>query len=74
MAPENSCPGDEVHVLLGSPAPFILRRSDKSFRADGQTEAIPAYTVIGNAYIHEIMFGEAFKNNGEKSIKSIALY
>jgi Heterokaryon incompatibility protein (HET) len=74
LAPENSCPGDEVHVLLGSPAPFILRRSDKSFRADGQTEAIPAYTVIGNAYLHEIMFGEAFKNDGEKSIKSIALY
>ena len=74
MAPENSCPGDEVHVLLGSPAPFILRQLDESLRADGHTEAIPAYTIIGNAYLYEIMFGEAFKNDGEKSINSIALY
>jgi hypothetical protein len=74
LAPENSSPGDEVHVLLGSPAPYILRRVNESFRADGQTEAVPAYTIIGHAYLHEIMFGEAFKNDGGKSIESIALY
>jgi len=66
--PENSSPGDEVHVLLGSPAPYILGQVNESFRADGQTEAVPAYTIIGHAYLHEIMFGEAFKNDGGKSM------
>ena len=71
LAPENSGPGDEVHVLPGSPALFILRRLDESLRADGQTEAIPAYNIIGDAYPHEIMFGGAFKNDGGRNIKQL---
>jgi hypothetical protein len=71
LAPENSGPGDEARVLPGSPAPFILRRLDESLRADGQTEAMPAYNIIGNAYPHEIMFGGAFKNDDERNIKQL---
>jgi hypothetical protein len=41
---------------------------------EDRTEPIPSYTVIGNGYLHEIMFGEAFKDEGEKNIKTIALH
>lgn len=67
----NSGPSDEVHILPGSPAPFILRRLDESLRADSQTEAMPAYNIIGNTYLHEIMFGGAFKNDDERNIKQL---
>lgn len=73
LAPENSSPGDEVHILLGSPVPFIVQRLDRSVGGNGKSDTPPSYSVIGNAYVHDIMHGEAFENGGEKSIKSIAL-
>lgn len=41
--------GDSVFVLPGAPVPFILRA-----RSDGK------FTLVGEAYVHGIMQGEAF--------------
>ena len=68
LAPRDSNLGDEIHILLGSPTPFILRPLDEPFRMEDQTETLPYYTVVGNAYVHNIMFGEAFKGEGENTI------
>ncbi|KAK5661799.1 hypothetical protein OQA88_9901 [Cercophora sp. LCS_1] len=41
--------GDEIWLLEGGRTPFILRKSSPSTRS---------YRIIGEAYIHEIMYGE----------------
>ena len=69
LAPENCRVGDEVHVLLGSPAPFILRQLVDPCEI---RPTLRAYTIIGNAYVHEIMLGEAFKD-GEKGVETVML-
>jgi hypothetical protein len=69
LAPENCRVGDEVHVLLGSPAPFILRKLVDPCEI---RPTVCAYTIIGNAYVHEIMLGEGFKNK-EKDIETVVL-
>ncbi|EAU29819.1 predicted protein [Aspergillus terreus NIH2624] len=64
--------GDEVHILLGSPVPFILRpcRGAETYRTGDAQERLPTYTVVGNGYLHGIMFGEAlegeWKGQGRK--------
>lgn len=45
--------GDVVCILCGSPMPIILRP-----KGDG-------YKVIGEAYVHGIMYGEAFRDDME---------
>jgi len=52
MGPISSQVGDEIWVLKGSRAPFILRR-----KGTGQ------YQLIGEAYVHGIMHGEAVEGN-----------
>lgn len=68
--------GDEVHILLGSPVPFILRpcRGAETYRTGDAQERLPTYTVVGNGYLHGIMFGEALEGNGKDKVESIALY
>ena len=48
LAPENAQLGDKVAILLGMPAPQILRRQGSNF------------VLVGESYIHGIMQGEAF--------------
>jgi len=64
LAPEYARVGDEVHVLLGSPAPFILRRVQEA--AGAGAGSTPRYSVIGNGFVHDIMNGEAFKSKVEE--------
>ncbi|KAL8792679.1 MAG: hypothetical protein Q9195_004739 [Heterodermia aff. obscurata] len=47
LVPEGAEPGDLVCVLHGSSTPIILRRVEKEFE------------VIGECYVHGIMYGEA---------------
>ena len=48
LAPETAEPGDQVWLLQCAQVPFVLRP-----RLDGR------YSLLGEAYIHGIMFGEA---------------
>jgi hypothetical protein len=43
--------GDEVWLLEGSKVPLIIRRETEGYGR-----------LIGDAYIHGIMYGEAFKS------------
>ncbi|CAG8947767.1 unnamed protein product [Penicillium salamii] len=49
LAPPGAKKGDHVVVLEGSRVPFILRKVDGGF-----------WKVIGECYVHGIMYGEAF--------------
>ncbi|KAK2615941.1 hypothetical protein N8I77_002662 [Diaporthe amygdali] len=44
--------GDQVWALAGSKVPFILRPHDNE-----------AFLLVGDAYVHGLMHGEAFENN-----------
>lgn len=55
LAPEHVEPGDQVFVLLGGTTPFVLRRMDGGNR----------YTLVGDAYVHGIMYGEMTKGEPE---------
>ncbi|ERF69908.1 hypothetical protein EPUS_05452 [Endocarpon pusillum Z07020] len=74
LASRQASPNDTVHILLGSPAPFILRPSNEASEVDKQAKTLPSYTVIGNGYLHNVMFGEAFKGDGEKDVRTVALH
>lgn len=55
VAPAACEKDDVVVVLCGEKVPFILRSVAES--RDGEKR----YTLIGDAYIHDLMKGEAFK-------------
>lgn len=64
LAPDACLPGDVVAILGGSAVPVILRpaqaspRHNGSFDLDGVSGS--SFQVIGDAYIHGVMDGEAF--------------
>lgn len=49
MGPQNIASGDEIVILPGAQAPFVLRRVNDF-----------DYCLIGECYIHGIMYGEVF--------------
>jgi hypothetical protein len=49
--------GDEVWILPRCPNPVVLRRITL------ETAELPRYQLIGECYVHGIMYGEFFKNN-----------
>jgi hypothetical protein len=63
--PENCIPGDFVTVLEGGPVPIILR----------PTAGDEQYVVVGDAYIHGIMDGEAFDicTNSDLRVEGLVL-
>lgn len=70
-------PGDDVHVLIGSSVPLILRPyqpSEKKKAGCPSSNQIPSYTVIGECYLHGFMDGEALENGGAEGMRTIALY
>ncbi|KAK3345983.1 hypothetical protein B0T25DRAFT_550779 [Lasiosphaeria hispida] len=64
LAPSGTKVGDEVHVVLGSSAPFILRRA---------AEDTTSYVVIGNCYQYNIMKGEALERGGLEAVRTITI-
>ncbi|KAH8817198.1 heterokaryon incompatibility protein-domain-containing protein [Xylogone sp. PMI_703] len=59
IAAESLAAGDKVWILAGAAVPLILRPAENG----GNEE----WKVIGEAYIHGIMNGEAVRDAGEKS-------
>ena len=51
--PKNARPGDQVWILAGAKIPFVLRPQENG-----------KYVVLGDAYVHGIMHGEAFEKQG----------
>jgi len=63
LAPSNVAEGDHICILLGGRTAYILR-PELSAGSD-------AYTVVGEAYVHGIMYGEFMKS--DPKIGSFAL-
>lgn len=60
------CPlqaGDQVWILNGSDVPFILKQQ----ATEGE------YEMVGTAYVHGIMLGEAVENGAREKARSITL-
>ncbi|KAK4173395.1 hypothetical protein QBC36DRAFT_335964 [Triangularia setosa] len=79
LAPRDAQRGDEVHVIPGCPAPFILRRLDDAGNVnanwqlgDWESDAVPQYMVVGNGFYHGCMGGGA--QNGGAAEEKIALH
>jgi hypothetical protein len=55
MGPPQTLPGDRIWVLYGSRVPFVMRKVKPSENDDDP----PHLTLVGDAYLHGIMDGEA---------------
>lgn len=60
LGPQSLRPGDHIFVLLGARVPFVLRPLD--LPGDGSSY----YTLVGEAYVHGIMQGEALDRGDPK--------
>ncbi|OCL09415.1 hypothetical protein AOQ84DRAFT_257225, partial [Glonium stellatum] len=58
MGPKSTQEGDEVWVLLGAKVPFVLRPVNGG-------KASRRYRLIGEAYVHGYMDGEALREQRE---------
>ena len=58
--------GDEIYILSGAKVPFILRKLDLDSRSlpDNYEYDLPAYSMIGETYLHGLMKGEALSAEG----------
>ena len=54
LGPYGMRPGDEISVMLGSDIPFLVRKKGESLNG-------PEYELLGECYLHGIMFGEIWK-------------
>jgi hypothetical protein len=80
LSPRDTEKGDEVHIIPGCPAPFILRRLDKpespetGFElGDWETDRMPQYMVVGNGFFHEFMGGQTGVSAGSEP-KKVAIH
>ncbi|KAG4412142.1 hypothetical protein IFR04_014736 [Cadophora malorum] len=64
LAPQNSQRCDQICIFAGGKVPYIIRPM-----IDGST----SFRLVGEAYIHGIMYGEYFQNNLEAAMESITL-
>ncbi|KAJ9634901.1 hypothetical protein H2199_008765 [Coniosporium tulheliwenetii] len=64
LADSRALPTDCVCVLLGASVPFVLRRQENH------------YLLIGEAYVHGLMYGEAIEmmRSGSLEVKTIDIY
>ena len=69
MVPMESKPGDEVCILLGGSAPFVLRHADRSHHIDVNDY----YTLVGDCYLHGIMNGELMHQPIPPDIKTFKI-
>jgi hypothetical protein len=69
-------PGDEIHILPGGNCPVILRRvveADLPTSSDINRDQRPRYRVLGNCYVHGIMYGEAADDFEERATEIVMI-
>ena len=76
LSPRDTEKGDEIHVILGYPAPFILRPLGKpgspgaAFEiGDRETDPLPQYMVVGNGFFDGYMGGRTAVVSGHQPRK-----
>jgi hypothetical protein len=62
IGPPNTRPGDQVWILCGGQVPFVLRQVEQE---NPTSNATSERTLVGDAYVHGIMDGEAVGENAE---------
>lgn len=72
LGPVSMEEGDCIYLLPGTRAPFVLRRVDEVV-ADGE-EVSQRFSVVGEAYIHGIMHGEALREGSALREKAEQIY
>jgi hypothetical protein len=60
IGPPNTRPGDQVWVFCGGQVPFVLRKVKQE---NPTSNATSGRTLVGDAYVHGIMDGEAVGEN-----------
>lgn len=71
MAWEDTKKDDEVHLLIGSPVPLILRRT--SYPPSAARTSMSCFSVIGECYVEGVMDGELLEGNWREQAEEIAL-
>jgi hypothetical protein len=70
LAPAGTQVGVEVHIVLGAPAPFVLRRIEEvvaaGAEAESGTDSRPSYVIIGNYFQHNIIGAKRWKTEDRK--------
>lgn len=61
LAPDWCRPGDAIAIMGGGAVPMVLR---PVVEVVGQRGDTPVFEVIGEAYVHGVMDGQAFEDNG----------
>jgi hypothetical protein len=59
VGPPDTRPGDQVWILYGGQVPFVLR----NITQEDNREELEKGTLVGDAYVHGIMDGEAMQHN-----------
>ncbi|RYP12250.1 hypothetical protein DL765_007435 [Monosporascus sp. GIB2] len=55
LVPEQTQVGDTICIFLGAPTPYLIRRVDES------ASVIESHRLVGECYIHGMMYGEMMK-------------
>lgn len=69
LVPWNASVGDEVWILAGGKTPFVLRKTAK----EGEHDTVSARSLVGEAYVHGIMGGEAWERKDSLDLTSLHL-
>ncbi|CAH0003221.1 unnamed protein product [Clonostachys byssicola] len=66
LGPSYMAPGDAVYVISGGCTPFILRERPSGIAPSGNDtpDAKLEYSLIGEAYVHGLMYGEVMEREG----------
>jgi hypothetical protein len=70
LVPRESVEGDSVVLLEGGKMPLVIRR-DKSDLQKKELCDLPRWQVVGEAYVHGVMKGEAFKPTSASNSGSV---
>ncbi|KAI1419219.1 HET-domain-containing protein [Xylaria sp. FL1777] len=74
LAPDDVNEGDMICALAGGRLPFILRDASTTSKRLGKSTDIPrTYKLVGDAYLHGIMDGEAVAGVNEESFQTYKL-
>jgi hypothetical protein len=71
MVPEDSMPGDAICILYGSPVPHVLRVEVNTIAPSDGIKGLTGtkYRLIGTAYVHDYMHGEALKEKESGTLR-----
>lgn len=64
LVPYGTVPGDIAAIMPGGKAPYVLSQEpEESSKGESKAKLRGRYRFLGEAYIHGIMFGEAWDEN-----------